>query len=117
VQTDGLAQSSYQFNWMQATGVRDSHIVVAPGNGSVSRQVIIDRDDHNLDIFKVKPVGDHSVQMVPMSVCRPYGTDGTQLQFGYWLVKDGVFGFWPTEVSVGTVIYLEQTLPMVEVPR
>lgn len=106
------SQSPFEFNWLMA---RHSRIVMGPGAGVPSHEIIIDRDDRNIAMVRLTAVGDHSIRMIPTNVCRPYGMDGLKLQFGYWQPKDDRFEFWPTSISEGGWVYLEQVLPVVEI--
>lgn len=108
------SQSAYEFNWQMSGGVRGYRVVLGPGSGVPSHEVIIDREDRNLAMMRVQAVQE-SIQFIPTTVARPYGLTALKLQFGEWRPKDGRFEFWPSSVSVGTWVYLEQTLPQVEI--
>ena len=109
--TDGLLQSSHQFNWMQSGGVRSYKVVIGPGDGVPSHHVIINRDDANIWIRKWEASAG-SIQDARANCCRPYGMTGRQLQKGYWEADADDLVFWPTKIAIGTFVYLEQELPM-----
>jgi hypothetical protein len=111
-----LSQSDYEFDWHMAGGVRAYKVVLGPGRGSSTHYVIIDMNDVNMAMQRVKAVGDQSIQQIPSNVARPYGMSGLDLQFGYIAPRNDILEFWPTPIAPGTIIYLEQTLPAVDIP-
>ena len=113
--TDGLQDSNYQFNWMRAGGLSYYKVVLGPGSGVPSHDVIIDRDDANVKMAKFEAVGDASI-MTSANVARPYGLEGLRLQFGEWRPAGSKFEFWPSSIAVGTFCYLEQQLAMRNYP-
>jgi hypothetical protein len=102
----------YEFDWM----LLRHYLIKLGGRGEPGHSLILDRDDRNIEIYKMGPVGTESVLPLTANVVRPYGVDGLKLQFGWWENKAGVFGFWPTSLAVGSWVYLEQVLPAVDMP-
>jgi hypothetical protein len=108
------SETKYEFDWRYSGGLRDYKVQLNPGPGVPSHSVIIDRDDHNLEIAKLKALGSSWI-WIPINVARPYGMEGTKLQFGEYRVRDSRFEFWPSSLNVGSFIYLWQKIPRIAI--
>jgi hypothetical protein len=109
------SRSIYEFNWLQAGGVRDYKIVLGPGNGVPSHHIIIDRSDI-IEFIQKKVASGGSIVDVEVSGYRPYGMEGLKIQCGMWRADGDKLEFWPESLHIGTWVYLEQTLPQVVIP-
>lgn len=102
-----------EFNWKRAGGLRNYKIEMGPGDGVPTHHVIIDRDNAN-QMIQCWTASGGALDAIRESVLRPYGMTGTQLQIGYYTAVGDELEFWPVAFGIGTWVYLEQDLPMME---
>jgi hypothetical protein len=110
---DTESQNKYPFNWW--SGVRHSTIMLAPGKGVPTTRLVFNPDYIGHDRTREIPVAD-STEFLSVTVARPYGIEGGQLQFGQILPHEGRWQFWPSSLEVDSFIHLSQIIPSVEMP-
>lgn len=109
------SKAANEFNWMRSGGLRHYKVVLGPGDGVPTHHAIIDQDDANIWMQRLKASGG-VLTNIASNVCRPYGMAGTKLQFGYYKANGAVLEFWPTELAFETYFYVEQDLERVNYP-